>query len=586
MNRLLPILIILGVSLSNFLPSTSGQSANQSIKQTATPSSNAISGRIVSESGSPIPNVRVFINGFGRQPMRRVIYTDEAGRFVADELSRGNYSVFAQASGYVQARNSRDNIYYKPGETVTLTLKKGGVITGTVTTTDGEPVICVPITATQILDEFGRRTGTTSGLLRYTDDRGVYRLFGLSAGTYIVAAASKAFRAGALAYDDDVPTYYPSSTRDTAAEIVVQYGAETNGIDIRYRGETGHTISGKLIDQIVPEGPGIGNVSVAVMRKSDDTMEAQSSPRFMSNDTGFSIFGIPDGDYYLIARRFPSQGYDGAESKRVPLQVKGHDVTGLAISLVPLGSLSGRLLLDIATKNLKCETKVAPAVEETLITMSSEDSNESGPPARVPTAGGAPDKQGDFVFQGVSPGRYRIDSRLLLDESWYIKSVTVPSPTNTPVDAGGSGIIVRSGQRTNGVRVVLGQGAASIRGRVLPDKEGGSVPDRLRVYLVPSEQSSAEDLLRYIEADVQTDGSFKLLNAAPGKYWLIARLLPEEDLKMRIPRPQAWKSSNRAALRREASTANVAIELKPCQRVSDFQLRYSPTREAGTPKRP
>jgi len=118
---------------------------------------------------------------------------------------------------------------------------------------------------------------------------------------------------------------------------------------------------------------------------------------------------------------------------------------------------------------------------------------------------------------------------------------------------------------------------------VLPEKEGGSLPDRLRVYLVPSEPGSADNLLRYVEAGVQTDGSFKLLNVPPGKYWLVARLLPEEDLKVRITRPQSWNSSNRTALRREATAANVAIELKPCQRVADFLLRYSPPKEE--PKR-
>jgi hypothetical protein len=588
MKRLLPTVIILTASLSGLSLIPFGQSANQSTKRTGNTQASSISGRIVNESGNPIPNVRVFVNGVGRQPMRRTINTDQEGRFIADDLSRGNYTISVQASGHVQARNSADSIYHKPGDTVNVTLKRGGVITGTVTASDGEPVVCVPITATQLLDEFGRRTGNTYGPSRFTDDRGVYRLFGLPAGTYIVAAASKAYRVGPP-YDDNVPTYYPSSTRDSAAEVIVQYGVEASGIDIRFRSETGYTISGTLVDQIAAEGIGVaGTFSVAVMRASDDTMEAQSSqnsPRFRGNDTGFAISGVSDGDYYLIARRASYQGYVGAESKRVPVKVKGHDVNGLAINLVPFGSIAGRLTLDVATKNLKCETKVVPAVEESLISMSADDSNADDPPARFSFPAGSPDNQGDFVFQGLSPGRYRIDSRLLLEESWYIKTLTVPSPANTPVDVGGSGIIVRSGQRTSGVRVVLGQAAASVRGRVLTEKEGTSLPDRLRVYLVPSEQSSAEDLFRYIEADVQTDGSFKLLNAAPGKYWLMARLLPEEDLKMRIPRPQAWKSSNRAALRREASAANVPIELKPCQRVTDFQLRYSPPRENATPKR-
>jgi hypothetical protein len=495
--------------------------------------------------------------------------------------------IIVQANGYAQVRNPGDAVYYKPGDTVNLTLKKGGVITGTVTTSDGEPVVCVPITATQIIDEFGRRSGSNYGPLRYTDDRGVYRLFGLPAGTYVVAAASKAFRTGGpTPFEDNLPTYYPSSTRDTAAEIVVQSGAETSGIDIRYRGETGYTISGTLIDRIAPEGlNAMGTTNVVVMRAADDTMEAQGLPRFRSNDMGFSISGVSDGDYYLIARRASYQGYDGAESKRVPVKVKGHDVTGVAVNLVPLGSIAGRFALDIATKNLKCESKVTPSIEETLIPISSDDPYEDSA-SRFPSSSTSPDSQGDFVFQALPVGRYRINSRLLLDESWYIKAVTVPSPSNTPVDVSGNGIMVRSGQRTTGVRVVLGQGAASIRGRVLPEKDGPSLPDHLRVYLVPSEPGSADELLRYIEADVQRDGSFKLLNAAPGKYWLLSRLLPEEDLKMRVPRPQSWKSSNRTALRREANAANVAIELKPCQRVSDFQLRYSPPKEDPRTRHP
>jgi hypothetical protein len=249
------------------------------------------------------------------------------------------------------------------------------------------------------------------------------------------------------------------------------------------------------------------------------------------------------------------------------------------VNLVPLGSLAGRLTLDLATKNRKCETKRIPAIEETLITMRYDDSKEDDSPSRVSVAASSPNKEGDFILQGLFGVVIRIDSRLLLDESWYIKTVTVPSPTNTPVDVGGDGIIVRSGQRTTGIRVVLGEGAASIRGRVLPEKEGGSIPNRLRVYLVPSELGSADNSLRYVEAGVQSDGSFKLLNAAPGKYWLLARQLQKEDSKIQVPVPQSWKNSNRAELRREASAAAVSVELKPCQRVSDFQLRYSPPKE-------
>ena len=43
----------------------------------------------------------------------------------------------------------------------------------------------------------------------------------------------------------DAPTYAPSSTVDTAAEIQVRTGEETT-VDIRYRSEPGHSISGKV----------------------------------------------------------------------------------------------------------------------------------------------------------------------------------------------------------------------------------------------------------------------------------------------------------------------------------------------------
>src|SRR4029453_11984501 len=46
------------------------------------------------------------------------------------------------------------------------------------------------------------------------------------------------------AYETDAPTYSPSSTRDTAAEINVIAGEETANVDIPHRGEPGRISSG------------------------------------------------------------------------------------------------------------------------------------------------------------------------------------------------------------------------------------------------------------------------------------------------------------------------------------------------------
>jgi hypothetical protein len=244
------------------------------------------------------------------------------------------------------------------------------------------------------------------------------------------------------------------------------------------------------------------------------------------------------------------------------------------------------LTLDLVTRDVKCETKPAPAVEEILMSISSDDTDSSDPSSRFASILITPDKTGDFVFQGLPAASYRLDTRLLLDEVWYLRAMTVPGPTNTPVDASSRGIVVRPGQRINGVRFVLGEGAASIQGRVLAEKEGDSLPDGLRVHLVPAEANSAQDTLRFIEAEMQSDSSFKLLNVPPGRYWLLARQLPEEESKKRLVRPQAWNAAARAGLRREAAASNVVIELKPCQRVADYQVRFTPPKEGPQPKRP
>ena len=39
-------------------------------------------------------------------------------------------------------------------------------------------------------------------------------------------------------------------------------------------------------------------------------------------------------------------------------------------------------------------------------------------------------------------------------------------------------------------------------------------------------------------------------------------------------RPAAWDADSRARLRREAEAASLTLDLQPCQRVTDYALRY------------
>lgn len=109
-----------------------------------------------------------------------------------------------------------------------------------------------------------------------------------------------------------------------------------------------------------------------------------------------------------------------------------------------------------------------------------------------------------------------------------------------------------------------------MRGRLAP--AGTAIREGTRVYLVPVERDQANNILRYSETFVKSDGSFALTNLAPGRYLILSRAEAPTNPDT-SPRPIAWDAAARARLRREAEAANTIIELKPCQQMVDYELK-------------
>jgi hypothetical protein len=111
------------------------------------------------------------------------------------------------------------------------------------------------------------------------------------------------------------------------------------------------------------------------------------------------------------------------------------------------------------------------------------------------------------------------------------------------------------------------------------------LPDRLRLHLIPAEKESADDVVRFFEAAVQSDRTFSIKNIAPGRYLLLARPVADEEATDSFSRPVAWDAEGRKALRQDAEQANVVLELQPCQLITDHVLRYTPPVAKPKPKR-
>jgi protocatechuate 3,4-dioxygenase beta subunit len=574
--------------------------------RTGASATGTITGNVVSEDGRPLADVVVYLNKtYSRVPGPPLtVTTDSEGRFRMSNLEAGLYMVNATLAGYAPSETPADVTdisefkYYKIGDNVNLTLVKGGVITGTVRDANGDPVVAVSVRATRMRDAMGRdRRNRFSGFLpeRMTDDRGIYRIYGLPPGAYVISAGgSQRFNGGMNAYEGDAQTFFPSSTRDTAAEVPVRGGEEVTGIDIRYRGERGHTISG-TVTGFIDTGMNSG-VPILLRQPSGGGFEAATFV-IAGTKPGFSFSGVSDGEYEVMAQQWNRTNENSAASVPRRIRVKGADVTGIELVLAPLASISGRVTLEAAPKE-SCADSRGATILETAINARRDQKNQPKEAPLSPffsSSGSSPDEKGEFVIRNLIPGSYRMTARLPSD-AWYIRSIVLPktaapqptapakaaqaksAPSAAVTNATASVVILKAGERAANVNIQIAQDAAGLRGRVVSGAEGAegtSLPANLKVYLVPTERERAEDVLRYGEASISSDGSFALTNLAPGRYWLIARLAPENETPEQALRPTTWDAELRVKLRSEAEAANTMIELQPCQRVGDYVLRYA-----------
>ncbi len=556
--------------------------AQEDESKSATPRTGALTGHVINENGQPVSHATVYVTAPMSLPQPRITSTDDGGNFQIAGLDALVYTVGASAPSYITAPREPDSLpaYYRIGDSVTVSLLKGGVITGTVTSATGEPMVQTGVRAILIRDGNEKPpAGTRFPPQRVTDDRGVYRIYGLTPGTYLVSAGGSGSYGYSTAYDTDVPTYAPSSTRDTAAEVVVRAGEETSGVDIRYRGELGHAVSGVVNGPTGPNSFSAINISWTQVVNGAPQVSAFSFQSPASK--GFAFYGVADGDYNLIAQSYLSPGeLTASEPRRIT--VKGADVTGVELVLKGLASISGRVALETLAA-ADCKNKRQPLLSETLLMARRSEKSTPKDQLAFPNffAQGLPDRSGDFVLRNLAPGQFSLNVRFFA-KYWYLRSIareaTPAQPetgrsglANRQTDAARSGINLKFGERVNGLTVTLAEGAASLRGAVKP-AEGASVPANLYLRLVPADKEYAEDVLRFFTVLVNAEGTFAVNNLPPGRYWALARVAGDNEVRSdsKLRAPEA--AETRAQILRAADADKAAVEFKPCQNVLAYQL--------------
>jgi len=551
-----------------------------------------ITGRVVNDAGRPVAGAPILLvkAGVKVESGFQMSAADDEGNFKATGLGPGSYSIFTNVPGYVLARTDPESDYHRPGESVMINLIKGGVITGRVTDSYGDPLVGARVQALKVreLDGGQKYSGSIrGGNGNLTDDRGIYRLYGLEPGVYVVGVSNNPLGLYSGYAGREAMTWHPSSARATAAEISVRSGEEATGVDIRHREERGHTISGTVSGE-TPLNLGGDYVTIMLTSGGDRQLVATSS---MNGAKGFAMYGVPDGEYEIAAFRMGSKDADFSDSTPRRVVVKGADVSGIELKIFPPASISGRVKIEPSTVGevgkKACEeatqSKDRASVEALLLSAAAEDGARSSLKAIAFQSssfggdmGAAPDENGEFSLRGLAAGRFRIKVDLP-DDGLYIRAITQPASgaAKKPGDASRDGIAIKTGEKLSGVEVLIAEGAASLSGRVVAASEGSRLPSRLRVHLIPAELTAADEVLRYAEMMIRGDGSFEFKHVAPGKYLLHTRQVLEKEANDGQARPLAWDAVERAKLRREAAAAKNEIELQSCGRVKDFVLRLN-----------
>lgn len=547
-----------------------------------------IRGRLIDESGRPVEGAMVaasLIGSSGNYNGAISAVTNREGVFATAETDPGLYRLWVQAAPLVVVDGIPSSGAI-PGQAVTIRMARGAAISGKVVDREGQPLTGLTVEPVQVADGKGVKQSDEFWGYRggQTDDRGIYRIWGLEPGTYVLAAGHSAkYDQEPKFLSDRVRTFHPSSNRAAATEVNVRSGDDVGNVDITFRGDTGFRISGTVAG--VRNQRASPNTSVELRRPGTTATERYVSVQTKGDALTFRFESLEDGEYEVIAWSWDGEKQESSTAATV--RVRGADVTGVRLELQPTSTVTGRIEVKSPGLAQTCQTtaggKAPPPLR--LGEMTVRFRRVEAKYFREGAIG--PKADGEFTAKNLNGTLYRLgidfadDDAYLesLDRTTGSENAALPAGTKRPpvkpdetklaavTAIARDGVILTRGATVSGVRFVVTRGAARVRGRIAPAKAGESLPSRSRVCLVPADPKQKDDVIHFYEVEVERDGTFDVRNVAPGEYLVATRVFPNDDRPDAEIFPASWDPKERAALRAAAEKLGIRVTLSPCQRL-------------------
>jgi len=547
---------------------------------------------VVTGSGQPARKARVTLSG-GELRGTLTRTTDNQGRFAFAALPASRYSLSVSKASHVSATYGQHRPGSgRPGTPIQLAdgqhfearlqLPRGGAITGAVVDEHAETTPGIQVRAMRYVMQSGQRTLQTarSGS---TDDRGIFRIFGLQPGEYVVCATPRGTvgtdmdrmqtemeairrRAETMAQRDATearamvdratflqaqlnveeqatgysPVCFPGTpTPANASVVTLGVSEERGGVDFQLQLVPLARIEGSVMN---PMGGSLQNVQVSLMPAGDvssfDTRRARPDA-----EGRFRMSGVPPGQYTLVARATVGPPPGAARTAAQAAQSRTLEMSVAQRPAAEQVRLWSMMDVSIDGRNL---TNVLLSLQPGM-TVSGQivfDGTTQQPPTDLtrgrvtlmpfnPTpsmravatnASGRVDSAGRFTIPNVIPGRYRLSGSSGAN-GWFVESAVVAGQDTVdfPVE-------IRANQNVTGASITFTDRQTEFTGAVVNERNEPVTDYTIVVYAADSRYWTG--LSRRIQTSRPgTDGRFTFRNLPPGDYRLATVFDPE---------PGAW----------------------------------------------
>lgn len=537
-------------------------SAVSSLTQTPVKERTASVAGHVTVSGKPgvgITVVATMSNSFFDTKTVAKATTDDGGDYKLTGLAAGRLTIMPLTKAYVVASGSPSKqlgqtITVADGEAVTkidFTLVRGGVVTGRITDAEGHPLINERVNivlkdstpdANNQMAMFGTRN--------QTDDRGVYRTYGLQPGSYKVSVGQSS-TSGAISFmgmggSQYIKTFYPGVQDEARATIIeIKEGSEVANVDITVgKLGDGFAVSGRVVD--ADSGQPVPSIYIN-QAAIDETTQKIGQMNFSGTQTDatgkFRIEGLRTGHYAIFT--FAAGQENTSYSEPVKIDVADGDVSGIEIKMRRGATIKGVAVI---------ENNSDPAVASLLqsVTLYGYVEQKLGAPSY---GRGQIGPDGSFQIVGLAPGKARLGMQGFPTPP---KGLSLVRTELDGVDQP-DGIELTSGAQLNGVRLVFAYGTGSIRGDV--KLEPGPPPDGMLLQvMVRSASGETRRFNRVSEIDARLH--FAVENIPAGTYELVVRGVTPTTGGTPVPPVEFLKQTVTVANGAEVKL-NLVVDLAP-----------------------